>query len=411
MSWLLLKNSLLVAVGTVVLSVSVGFIAALWLAGLPARWRTGFFGAAIMALALPPFLVTNCWLHFLGNTGVWHKWLPLNIFSLGGTVWILSLLLWPLSLLLVWGAWQRLEASQLESDMMVTGWALLRALLFPLARSALVQAALLTFVLALNNFSVPAILQVKVFPAEIWIRFNTTFDSLGALQLSWPLVIGPLVLVLWLFRRELPWPHLGAPVPGRLFRQQLGPAWFWSAGVCSIFLCVCAVGLPLYQILSVARTWTELPGALAVRGGGRDGGDRVEPSDNRLPACRNPKPETRRPKAGRRPKSERQGPSVCPQSQLARPRTLANDGSWPIRISDFGFLSAFGLRPSDFLRRRLACFPIARRVVRHRFDIRFQSRLVRSVLSERRDCDVGVCDSVSGDRLVCDCPGDAWRRC
>ena len=38
---------------------------------------------------------------------------------------------------------------------------------------------MLTFVLALNNFAVPAILQVKVFPAEMWVRFNTTFDTLG----------------------------------------------------------------------------------------------------------------------------------------------------------------------------------------------------------------------------------------
>jgi len=34
--------------------------------------------------------------------------------------------------------------------------------------------------LALNNFAVPAILQVKVFPAEMWVRFNTTFDTQSA---------------------------------------------------------------------------------------------------------------------------------------------------------------------------------------------------------------------------------------
>ena len=72
-----------------------------------------------MALALPPFLVTNCWLHFLGLAGVWRGWLPLNIVSLGGTVWILSLLTWPITLLMVLSAWQRLEPSQLESDVAV----------------------------------------------------------------------------------------------------------------------------------------------------------------------------------------------------------------------------------------------------------------------------------------------------
>jgi ABC-type Fe3+ transport system permease subunit/sugar lactone lactonase YvrE len=264
MNWVLLRNSLLVGGFTTLLSVTLGFLSALWLAGLNGRLRTGVLGAAILALALPPFLVTNCWLHFLGRTGVWHSWLPLNIFSLGGTVWVLTLLLWPLSLLLVWGAWQRLEPEQLESDMMVCGWALLRALLLPLAATALAQAAILTFVLALNNFAVPAILQVKVFPAEMWIRFNTEFDTLGALRLCWPLVIGPFILLIWFSRRELPWLHLQPAVPAQLFRQQLGPVWFWFSGFVSLLLGVLAVGLPLFQILSVRRTWTELPGALAA---------------------------------------------------------------------------------------------------------------------------------------------------
>jgi iron(III) transport system permease protein len=137
MNWVLLRNSLLVGGFTAPLSVTLGFMSALWLAGLSSRLRTGFLGVAIIALAFPPFLVTNCWLHFLGPSGVWRSWLPLNILSLGGTVWVLTLLLWPLSLLLVWGAWQRLEPEQLESDMLVSGWALLRALLLPLAAPAL----------------------------------------------------------------------------------------------------------------------------------------------------------------------------------------------------------------------------------------------------------------------------------
>ncbi len=260
----MLKNSLLVSGLTTLLALSFGLIAALWLAGLAPRWRTRVLAVAILALALPPFVVTNCWLHFLGATGVWRGWLPLNIISLGGTVWILSLLLWPLTLLVVSSAWRRLEPAQLESDPAVTGWALVRGLLLPLAGTALAQAAVLTFVLALNNFAVPAILQVKVFPAEMWVRFNTSFDTAGALRLSWPLVVGPLCLLLWFGRRDLPWPHLEAPVPARLFRHQLGSAWFWSCGVGTILLCVLAVGLPCFQLLSVKRTWTELPGALAA---------------------------------------------------------------------------------------------------------------------------------------------------
>src|SRR5690242_9184448 len=108
MNWPLLQNSLFVACFATLLAMSFGFLSALFLAGLETRMRNWLLAIAVMALALPPFLITNCWLHFLGQTGVWRRWLPFNIVSLGGTVWILSLLNWPVSLLLVLSAWRRL---------------------------------------------------------------------------------------------------------------------------------------------------------------------------------------------------------------------------------------------------------------------------------------------------------------
>lgn len=264
MNWALFQNSILVSGLTTLLSLAFGLMAALWLGGLETRWRTRWLGVAIVTLVLPPFLVTNCWLHYLGLSGVWHRWLPLNIYSLGGTVWILALVSWPITLLAVLGAWQRLEAAQLESDMAVTGWTLMRGLLLPLARNALVQAAVLTFVLALNNFAVPAILQVKVFPAEVWVRFNTTFDSRSALLTSWPMIVTPLLLLLWFRHREVAWPRTEGPVSAKLFRQQLGRGWSRVCGIGTILISSLAVGLPLVQLLSTGRTWSEFPAALAA---------------------------------------------------------------------------------------------------------------------------------------------------
>ena len=40
MNWLLLRNSLLVSVLTTLLAGGLGFLAALWLAGLAPRWRS-----------------------------------------------------------------------------------------------------------------------------------------------------------------------------------------------------------------------------------------------------------------------------------------------------------------------------------------------------------------------------------
>ena len=334
MNWLLLKNSLLVGGLTTLLAVSLGFLAALWLAGLEGRWRHRLLAVAVMALALPPFLVTNCWLHFLGYAGVWRGWLPLNIVSLGGTVWILSLLTWPITVLMVLSAWQRLEPSQLESDVAVSGWWLIRGLLWPLAQTALTQAAVLTFVLALNNFAVPAILQVKVFPAEVWVLFNTTFDTAGALQMSWPLVVGPLLLLLWFARRGFPWPRTEGPVSARLFRQQLGPGWFWLCGGCTSLLCLLAVGLPVFQLISAKRTWTELPGALAAGQGALWNSFSLAAAAATtvilFSLCA--------------------GASRPPQAAVSERPNLAPSGSNVFRTSAFGLPSAFGFRLSDFCR-------------------------------------------------------------
>ncbi len=265
MNWTLLANSLLVSASATLLAAVLGVAAALCACSIELRLRSILLVFGAVALALPPFLVTNCWLHFLGRTtGVWRGWLPLNILSLPGTIWILAMLLWPITFFLVWAAWQQLESSQLEIDPAVRGLTLLRAVLFPLARSSLAQAGVLTFVLAFSNFAVPSILQVKVLPAEIWVRFSVAFDTVAALKLSWPLVLFPVLLLGWIRFQGFTRPPLERRASAKVFRNQLGLAVVLTCGAVAGFVCFCAVGLPLVQLTSTARTWTELPGALAA---------------------------------------------------------------------------------------------------------------------------------------------------
>ena len=264
MNWALLCNSFAVSGAATAAAVAGGAGAALFFAGLGGTSRKLLLAAAVVALVLPPFLAANCWIGLLGETGVWRRWLPLNIYSLGGTVWILALLNWPIAFLFVSAAWQKVQTAQLETDPLLRGGALLRWLLLPLARTALIQAAILTFVLTLNNFAVPAILQVKVFPAEVWVRFNTTFDYGAALALSWPLVLAPLALVLCFRSRATSWSWQSSPAAARSFRRQLGAAWHWSSGSAALFLVVFSLGVPLWQLAGNRQTWHEFWPALAA---------------------------------------------------------------------------------------------------------------------------------------------------
>ncbi len=258
MNWTLLLNSLLVAALTTLLAVILGFVAALFMGGLERRWRLLFLGVAVTAFSLPPFLVTNCWMRLIGLTGLWRDWLPVNLYSMGGAIFILTLMLWPIAALLTLAAWSRLEPAQFESEPALAGFFLVRWLLLPSARAGVRQSAVLIFVLALNNFAVPSLLQVKVFTAEVFVYFNTKFDPVGALAMSWPLILAPLLLLLMLRHTDVSWPRVEGSVSPGIFRRQIGRALPRLAGGVAVALAILSVGLPLADLVIDGKTWSEL---------------------------------------------------------------------------------------------------------------------------------------------------------
>jgi len=264
MNWTLLSNTLLVAATSTVGAVALGFFAALCGAGLGGKLRTALMAVAVIVLMFPPFLTTNCWIDLLGENGLWRTWFPLNVYSLKGTVWILALQAWPIPFFLILASWRRMEASLLEVDPLLTGTALIRWLLEPMARVAIFHSAVLTFVLAMNNFAVPAILQVKVYPAEIWVNFNTMFDYNAALKMCWPMVLAPLLLVLVLRRSDVVWNWRADAAPARIFRSQTGKAWFWSSAVVLVLAIFFSFWIPLFHLMTSRLTWSELWPAFAA---------------------------------------------------------------------------------------------------------------------------------------------------
>src|SRR5215475_10188978 len=112
----LTANSLLLSAGTTLLAGALGLITALWAATLNAASRKLFCLLAIVALAMPPFLQVNCWLDLLGASGSLREWVPFNIYSKGGAIWLLSLLTWPIFFGFGLSAWSRIDVAQIESD-------------------------------------------------------------------------------------------------------------------------------------------------------------------------------------------------------------------------------------------------------------------------------------------------------
>lgn len=263
MSWTLLQNSLWLGLLTTGLATVLGLGVALAAVGLSSPGRMVVMLGSGAVLALPPFLVTNCWMALLGHAGILRPWLPFSLYSFGGAVLLLALMLWPVVAFTALAAWKRIDAPLLDAEPALGGNVLFRKLLLPASRPVLAPACALTFVLALNHFTVPVLLQVRVLPAEVWLRFNTNLDAPGALLAGLPLILAPLILLLWLWRREVSWPRTEGSAFGSLLRSRLGGFWRVASAVTTITLALSLL-LPLGHLLVDPQTWKSIGSAIAT---------------------------------------------------------------------------------------------------------------------------------------------------
>ena len=262
MSWGLLLNSLALAVPVALAAVVVGWFVALFIASSRGRVRWAALAGAIVSLALPPFLVVNTWLGLLGNVGVLKSWLLLDIYSHGGAAWVLTLMLWPLPCLMCLGPIKRLTAEMLDAEPGLCGLPLVRSLLLPMTLPAALQSGLIVFALAFNNIAVPAILQVKVFPAQFWVQFSTSYNFALAWQYGWVLAALPLGLLLLLRGREIAWPWESSGVPGEVLHDRLGQALLGTVTAVAGLFVGLSVLLPLGHLIFDTRTWTDISDAV-----------------------------------------------------------------------------------------------------------------------------------------------------
>lgn len=263
MNWSVFKHSILLAYGVAKMSLTLGALCAIWAQTLGRRANFAITALAAIALALPPFLIANTWMHFFGLNGVWRKWIDFDLYSWGGAILLMVLLLWPVTFFLVRASLSRLETERIEADPLLKGWKLIRYVLFPHLRGALAVASLLSFVLALNHFSIPALLQTKVYSADVWVQFNSTFDYAEALKLGWPLIVAPVVMLLGISKQIELW-RARRPLDSKRFAEALGEPWRGIVAFTSVGLLLASVAFPLGYIAASSSAWKELGPAFAA---------------------------------------------------------------------------------------------------------------------------------------------------
>ena len=263
MSGALFIHSLLVGCGAVVFSSIFGVMAATWAWALP-RWARQIAAAATLtSLLLPPFLLANAWLGWLASWRAAESQEVIEWVNLPLTAMALAGLLWPIPALLSFQALQQIPGVQLEMEPRLVGWRLLWWLVWPAVRPGLQASAPLLLTLALANFTLPTLFQVRVFTEAFWVRFNTRLDAWDAMSAAWPLLIPPLILVFLPRPRAFRLSPPQIPVPSGLIRRRLG---HWFRGLAILVLGWLGLVLlgPLLSLFAAERTWTELPGAISA---------------------------------------------------------------------------------------------------------------------------------------------------
>ena len=175
---------------------------------LPGWGRKLLVPAGLLPLSLPPFGVTSAWMTFLSqwnsNEGriLWSAESASSrfLYSLPGTACILSFCFWPIAFLFLTLS-SRLTRSQVESAFLyLNPWSRFRRVFFPAWKEPLAIAATMIFCLGLTQFEVPSLLQVNVYPLEIFIRFSALLREQEALMLCLPYALFLSVLAWWVNR-------------------------------------------------------------------------------------------------------------------------------------------------------------------------------------------------------------------
>ncbi|MDQ2785230.1 MAG: iron ABC transporter permease [Chloroflexota bacterium] len=271
-----LKNTLILAMGTGIGSVVLG---------VPLAWATartdmpfGRFIHAMVALSFiaPPYLTTLAYIILLGpNAGHINRllrWLfhldhgPINIFSMGGIIFVISLHVMAFPYLLTQSALQTLDAP-LEESAQILGasrWTITRRVTLPLVAPAITGGALLAAVESLALFGPQAFLgspaQLVFLPTRIYGvlgSYPPHFADASALSLLLVLltVIGLTVQRRFLDRRSF------VTVSGRgvrTRRARLGRGRWGLLALCLLIVLFSAL-LPLGVLVAAAfsKSWTD----------------------------------------------------------------------------------------------------------------------------------------------------------
>jgi iron(III) transport system permease protein len=270
-AYLLLLNSFIFGFGASGLSLIFSLTLAWITIRTNAPFRRLFELTAIIPNILPPILVSISWVMLLNpSNGMINASIvnlfglekgPFNIYSMAGLIFVEGLILTPLAFLIIAAAMKSMDPSLEESAKTLGSgeFGVMRRITFPLLRPAILAAATLNFVRALESFDTPAIIalpaRIEVFTTKIWREALGSFPTNHNLAATYGVgILGIALVFVYLYRRFTSQVESFSTVTGKGFRPHqidLGP-WRYAASGVALLLLILLVVLPILVLLLVA---------------------------------------------------------------------------------------------------------------------------------------------------------------
>ena len=191
----LLSNTALLGIGTALLASAIGAPLGIALARITLPHKPLLRLALSAPVLLPPYIAGLAWTYF-GSSQGWvtaitgSDLLSVWTYSLPAAVVVLSVVFYPVSMLATEVAMRGIDGRLEEAALMVASpGRVLRRITLPLAAPSVTAAALMIFVLAVSEFGVPGLLQVRVYTTEVFTAFAALYDFSLAILLTVPLLL------------------------------------------------------------------------------------------------------------------------------------------------------------------------------------------------------------------------------
>jgi iron(III) transport system permease protein len=281
LTYQLLFNSFVFATGSSILATFLAATLAWISIRTNAPFRKFFELISIVPNIFPPVMLAVSWTVLLSpRTGLINRLLmntfdletaPLNIYSLGGMIFVEALITTPLAFLIVSASLYSMDPA-LEESARVAGSSNFQVawrITFPIVRPALLASAMLNFVRAIESFETPAIIalpaRIEVFTTKIYREAIGAFPPNQNLAATYAVSLLLITMIfVYFYRRLTARTERYVTVTGRGYRPNIIDLgrWRYAASVIASLILLLIVVLPFIILVYVSFiTYIHVPGA------------------------------------------------------------------------------------------------------------------------------------------------------